>query len=357
MLAAALNGDPEIAPPPPPVARTSRGELWQIGSHRLICGDSTDHGIVDRLLDARGSSSVVTFTSPPYNAGKSEELSGNTHSGDNKYKEYDDAQAPEDYLGLLEAFTLNALRVSACVIVNIQQLAGNKVTVIDYLHRFREHFIDVAVWDKVHSQPSMAKDCFNKTFEYVFFFSPAEMPRRTIPTAAFHRGTLSDIYRGMAQRANEFSHLHAATFPLHFAQWAIANFSHESDIVFDPFGGTGTTLIAAEMLKRRAALVELDPIYCDVILERYALATGIDPVRLADGMMWSQLKDDAHAAALATKPKRSASNRSKPGQKISKAKAASKSKLDGRTASRRSKPGQKEIPEETQGATASGTQA
>ncbi len=85
----------------------------------------------------------MSFTSPPYNAGKSEALSGNTHTTDNKYNEYNDNQTKDNYLNLLIGFTNNAILYSDYLICNIQSLAGNKIALIEYLNEYKDNFIDV----------------------------------------------------------------------------------------------------------------------------------------------------------------------------------------------------------------------
>ena len=240
------------------------GDLIQIGNHRLLCGDSTDIHQVAKLM--QGEISHLSFTSPPYNAGKSEKLSNNTHTNDNKYNIYNDNQSQNDYLKMLIDFTTNTLQYSNYLICNIQSLAGNKISLIEYLYHFRNNFLDVAIWDKGHAAPQMANNVLNSVWEYLFFISSKEKPSRAIPNANF-KGTVQNIYREKGQFKNEFANIHAGTFPTHLPQWGI-QFTKKNDIILDVFLGTGSTMVAAHQLKRKCYGMELDPKYCQVIIDR-----------------------------------------------------------------------------------------
>lgn len=240
------------------------GDLIEIGEHRLLCGDSTNSDQVAKLMN--GEKADVSFTSPPYNAGKSELLSGNTHSGDNKYDSYDDNQDKDDYLDLLISFTNNALLNSQYLICNIQSLAGNKIALIEYLHQFKDNFIDVAIWDKGNGAPAMAENVMTSAWEYLLFISSKDKATRAIPNGNF-RGNVLNIHRDKPQRNNEFSKVHAATFPIHLPEWAM-QFTKKEQIILDQFLGTGTTMVAAHQLNRICYGMELDPKYCQVIIDR-----------------------------------------------------------------------------------------
>jgi len=240
------------------------GDLFEIGEHRLLCGDSTDSNEVAKLMD--GKKANLSFTSPPYNAGKSEALSGNTHTTDNKYNEYNDNQTKDNYLDLLIGFTNNSLLFSEYLICNIQSLAGNKIALIEYLNIYKDNFIDVAIWDKGHGAPAMAENVMTSAWEYMFFISSKENASRAIPNANF-RGTVPNIYRGKPNRNNEFSNVHAATFPIDLPEWAL-QFTKPKDIILDQFCGTGTTMVASHQLNRKCYGMELDPKYCQVIVDR-----------------------------------------------------------------------------------------
>jgi DNA modification methylase len=235
------------------------GDLFEIGEHRLLCGDSTDSDAVARLMD--GQKADISFTSPPYNAGENSKLSTHQANG-RKYENYDDNKTSEEYLDLLKGFTSNALMNSIYTFVNVQSIAGNKTTLIEYLHEFKEVYADTLIWQKQNAQPAMAKNVLNSQFEYIHCFS--EKANRAIGVKQF-RGTLSNVIQIQKQNNNEVKS-HNATFPVAFAAYFVENFSIQS--ILDLFLGSGTTMVAAHQLKRKCYGMELDPKYCQVIVDR-----------------------------------------------------------------------------------------
>ena len=252
--------------------RCKPGDIWQLGRHRLLCGDSTNATDVERLMD--GKRAETCFTSPPYNAGENASLSGNTHTTDSMYVGgIKDNKSQSGFAEFLYEFTTMALSCCDFVFVNIQSLAGNKIALAEYQYQFRQNLADVLIWNKLQSQPAMAEKVVNSQFEYILVFSPVSNPTRAIGTRDF-RGTVSNVYDAMAQRNNEFSEVHGATFPVHLPEWVMENFTNPGNSVYDPFCGTGTTLIAAEQKGRNCYAMELEPKYCDVILTRWETCTG-----------------------------------------------------------------------------------
>jgi len=239
--------------------------------HRLMCGDSTDPAAVLILMD--GNKAALCFSSPPYNVGNNS-LGGNKNMTDSKYLNDNDDKAPEEYLEFLRKFTAIALDAAQTVAINLQSLAGNKVAVIEWVYHFRTHFVDRMVWFKGQGQPAMAASVMNSRFEDVWIFSPEENPKRTIPTGRF-QSTVSNVYEGRgASGENESKTIHAAVMPMHFAVHALQSFDGTAGIVYEPFGGSGTTLIAAEKLGRRCFAMEIDPLYCDTMVTRFEQFTG-----------------------------------------------------------------------------------
>ena len=238
------------------------GDLFEIGEHRLLCGDSTDSDSVAKLMN--GSKADITFTSPPYNAGDNS-LGGNKNKVDNKYETYDDKKDQSDWKQFVSDVLKNCLINSENVFYNIQQLAGNKIGFIELLYEYRNQFVDEIFWIKGHGQPAAAKNVLNSRVEHILIYRNEDKPKRTITTGDFH-GTLSNYYEGNGNSKNEFSKIHAATFPIHLPEYVITNYSQKS--VLDVFLGTGTTMVAAHQLKRKCYGMELDPKYCQVIIDR-----------------------------------------------------------------------------------------
>lgn len=267
------------------------GDIWTLGRHRLMCGDSTSKEYVAKLM--AGAKADMTFTSPPYNAGISAKLRGNTSVDDNFYGDgYDDNKDQFDWLKFVTKCTNISLDYSRYVFWNIQFLAGNKNALPVYWNSFSKQICDVAIWDKGHAAPQQAARVLNSVFEFIFIFTSDENPTRSIRISPEFRGNVDNIFRIPPQRNNEFANVHAATFPVIFPETFITKFCPKKGSVIDLFGGTGSTLIACEKTDRTCFMMELDPHYCAVILRRWAEYTGNDPVRESDGALLSDLLID-----------------------------------------------------------------
>lgn len=251
-----------------------KGDIWKLGNHRLMCGDSTDAGDVALLMD--GEKADITFTSPPYNAGFGKNITKD--NGRSKYTNGSDDDLPQsEYREFLQKSINNALASSEFSFFNIQMLANNKTAFVDILHDNVKNLADIIVWDKQRAQPQLAERVLNSVVEFVLCFS--DKGTRAIGVKKFH-GTLENIIH-IPPKRNEFSAEHNAVFPIDLPTHFINNFSEKS--VLDLFGGSGTTLIAAEQLNRKCYMMELDPHYCDVIIARWEKLTGNKAERISDG--------------------------------------------------------------------------
>lgn len=255
--------------PAEPVSK--RGNIWQLGRHRLMCGDSTSESDVAALMD--GEKADIAFTSPPYNAGTtSTEVKMGKKT---KYDGADDNKTQDEYRQFINDYLRLAFDSAQFTFMNVQSLANNKQALIDVLYDNRDKYADTLIWDKGHGQPAMAENVLNSAFEYIHVFSGKA--NRAIGTLPF-RGTIDNILHIGQRRGNEFSNIHNATFSVEFAAWFVSRFAEGS--VLDSFGGTGTTMIACEQLGKKCFMMEYEPKYCDVIIQRWENLTGEKAVLL-----------------------------------------------------------------------------
>ena len=259
-------------PEPPVDPITKPGDLWILGNHRLLCGDSTKAEDVQRLME--GTKADLCFTSPPYALGKSVALSGNRKMSAkaNAYVDHEDSSEGWDRL-MRSWFSVSEKAVSDAWVVNVQPLAGNKRDLVRFIADNAGRLVDVATWDKGHAAPQMAAGVMASRFEWMLVFAANDGASRAVPLSSW-RGTVQSVYASPPQRKNEFSEVHAATMPLHVPTWVMHTLCDKSKSVYEPFCGTGTTLIAAEQLGRKCYGMEISPQYCDVIVKRWENITG-----------------------------------------------------------------------------------
>jgi DNA modification methylase len=230
------------------------GDLFEIGEHRLLCGDSTDSDQVAKLMN--GQKADISFTSPPYNAGTN--VRGKFYENDN------DDKSNDDYVKFLYDFTINTLNNSTYSFVNLQILESNKHALIDYQYQLKNQLKDILIWNKKQYPPHINKGTFGCKWEYVFAFC-YESKSRSFP--ASWQGKFSNVIETENASGNDFAQIHKATFPIAFPSWILEKMDFANSVL-DLFCGTGTTMVASHQLKRKCYGMELDPKYCQVIIDR-----------------------------------------------------------------------------------------
>ena len=251
------------------------GDLYKLGEHYLLCGDSTVEANVKKLM--QGAKADISFTSPPYNLGATGEF-GNKNkamnvTGSSPYKTFDDDLNNDDYSNLLINAMENSLKYAEDSLFNIGILANSKIGIINLLKTFEDNFCDLLVWKKDKCLPlgnPTQSGCVNHLCEFIFCFN--EKGNRAFNNPQWKQGTQTNIIETVNASGNSYAKMHGATFPIDLPSYIIQNFSKYS--VLDLFGGTGTTLIAAEQLNRQCYMMELDPYYCQVIINRWEEFTG-----------------------------------------------------------------------------------
>lgn len=247
--------------------KTMPGDIYLLGQHRIICGDSTSDDVLNMLMS--GNKAKITFTSPPYNAGNIG--TGRPENGQ-KYVNDPDSRTDSEYSDFLIKSVEMSMRYTEYeVMYNIGLVSGSKKAIVDLLSAEIDHYMDQIYWLKANPSPTIKDTVISSGIEPIFVFGPKS-------SRSFHKslGIWYGVISGAANTGNQFSKIHRAVFPLYLPTEIMNRISDEGDIVLDPFLGVGTSLIAAEDTGRICYGVEMEPLYCDACVERYIKRIGSD---------------------------------------------------------------------------------
>jgi DNA modification methylase len=300
-LAVAEPGDPaEERLPAEAPARCRLGDVWQLGSHRLICGDALDPAVIAALMD--GEHARMVFTDPPYNVPIEGHVSG---LGQTKHREFA-MGVGEMSRDEFTSFLAKAFRLMA------DHSCDGSIHFIcmDWRHMGEMLAAGEEAYSELKNLIVWAKDnggmgtFYRSRHELIFAFKKGEAPHVNSFELGQHGRHRTNVwqYRGAnsfgAGRMEELT-LHPTVKPVTMIADAIKDVSGRGEIVLDLFGGSGSTLIAAEKTKRRARLVELDPVYCDRIIARWEAYAKDEAELLACGVGGRQAKASSEAARSA----------------------------------------------------------
>ena len=213
----------------------------------------------------------LVFTSPPYNMnlrirnGKycSRQI---VKEFSTKYDGFDDNLPINDFHRLHSKILSELLRVSKITFYNIQIVTGSKLAFFKMIGEFAPYLKDIIVWDKKHGQPAMQTNVMNRRTELILVFEKDGAISRQFKKCNFARGTFDDIWQ--IGRGKKVAKNHGATFPLELADKVINNFTTAGDVVYDPFTGSGTTLLSAKQNGRSYVGSEITQKYYDFAVER-----------------------------------------------------------------------------------------
>lgn len=238
-------------------AKTALGDLYILGSHRLLCGDSINMEHVERLLD--GGKSEMCFTDPPYGVNYE---GGHFHSGDVKIKRKREKLARDSDDSIYsDAIPVIASFVDGPCYTWFASLKSQKL--FQAVEEMGESHA-VIVWHKTNATYAAMNSQYKQRYEPCLYWKPKGSTLRWDgPT---DECTLWELKR---DGRNDF---HPTQKPVELAERAIKN--HEARTVLDLFGGSGSTLIACEKLGRQCFMMELDPTYCDTIVARWEKYSG-----------------------------------------------------------------------------------
>lgn len=253
-----LITEQDEVPEPPEEPRAKLGDLFLLGGHRLICGDSTDITTIDKLLG--GKKADLVFTDPPYNmhydgAGIIRQTIKNVKE---RIKDIVDFNA-------FDISYLSSMDVGSIYIFTSKDL------IPDYFKIFDGWKFNILTWVKTNNPP-MTNNVFLPDIEYLLYFHKGKRiwNNGLKPTEIYRKAYFSSRQEGHEEAGN----VHPTMKPLKLISDKLKISSNENSIVLDIFGGSGSTLIACEQLNRKCYMCEIDPRYVDVIIERWEKLTG-----------------------------------------------------------------------------------
>lgn len=273
-----LTDEDEV--PAVPVAPVSAlGDIWLLGDHRLMCGDSTDAGSVALLMD--GSKADMVFTDPPYGMS----YGGGRAAGSTKKGALlqahgmiigDDARG-DDLISLVRDAVTSAVSVSKSGAASYVCFPWRTYT------EFEAAMLACGlkpsaciVWDKKSIGLGLAN--YRPQHEFIFYVKGG---------AWYGDKSQSDVWYMSRGATGEY--VHPTQKPVELIERALRNSSKGGDVVIDVFGGSGSTLIACEKTNRHCRMMELDPKYVDVIVKRWQDFTGKEATMASDGRTFAEV--------------------------------------------------------------------
>ena len=287
----------------PTEPKTKRGELWQLGDHVLMCGDSTSKDDMQHLL-SDGNRPLLVFTDPPYGVAigdKNKFLDGGGKSGRIKKNILADTLPPDElYKVLVQAFTnLRELCADDCSYYVSSPQGGELGLMMMMMRDAGLAVRHMLIWVKNCATFSMGRLDYDYRHEPIFYTWTKShkwygdycntVIDDSKPIDKMSKPELKELLRAYISPGEESviycdkpvaSKLHPTMKPVKLVARFILNSSAKGDTVADIFGGSGTTLMACEQLGRKCRMMEMDPGYCDVIIARWEAFTGRKAVRI-----------------------------------------------------------------------------
>lgn len=245
---------PEVDEDTEPIVKL--GDIWQLGRHRLMCGDSTDKATVELLMD--GKKADMVFTDPPYGY----EYQSNMRTKSKKFDVLKNDDKILDFMPTIKG------------VVNGFVFICTTWKVLDkWLPLFAKYYdlTNMIIWDKGGGGIGDLEHTFLTDFEIILCSNNS---------AKITGKRIGSVWSIPKDNANDY--VHATQKPVRLSATAIENTTNDDGIVLDLFGGSGSTLIACEQLNRTCYMMELDEKYCDVIIKRWENLTGKKAVLIND---------------------------------------------------------------------------
>lgn len=276
------QGDPDEVGDPPTDPVTVPGDVWVMGKHRLMCGDSLS---IDNARTLLGNSQAdlafcsMAFTDPPWNVGYGD----NPKKGEGRFI-MNDNQPEGNWLQFMIDFAASLFDVTrpgapVYVVMGSQEWPALHKALTDA----EFHWSSTIVW--VKDSFVMTRKDYHAQFEPIWYGWNGTAAR----LVQLEDRTQSDVWNFARPKSSPH---HPMTKPVELIERALTNSSKKGDIVVDLFAGSGSTLIACERTGRKARVMELDPRYCDVIVHRWQEATGKQAMLEKTGQAFAEVQSD-----------------------------------------------------------------
>ena len=263
-----------------PISRS--GDIWLLGAHRLLCGDATAAASYERLL--AGEQADMVFTDPPYNVNYANSAKDKMRGKDRAI--LNDNLGDGFYDFLLAALTPTVAHCRGGIYV---AMSSSELDVLQAAFRAAGgKWSTFIIWAK--NTFTLGRADYQRQYEPILYGWPEGAQRHWCGDR-----DQGDVWNIKKPQKND---LHPTMKPVELVERAIRNSSRPGNVVLDPFGGSGTTLIAAEKSGRQARLIELDPKYVDVIVRRWQDWTGQQATRESDGLAFDQAASESSTISV-----------------------------------------------------------
>ena len=281
-------GEDEV-PNVPDEPVTVMGDVWVMGEHRLMCGDSTSIDAFNTLM--AGNEADFCFTSPPYNGSISIGVQANAKKFTEEaplYRNNADDKTSEEYVKFNVDVINNLLAVSSenftcCYNINYNRKSPSEYIDVAYMIKQAIPIVDTVTWQKSSALPVKGNN-LTRAYEFIFVMSKGKY--------TVNKTSTDDSVRNIWKISNIGAQIgnHRACFPVALVEMGIRTFAPHRAIIVEPFAGSGTSLIAAEKTGCKAMLMELDEIYSDVAVVRWQSYTGKTATLEGDGRTFDEIK-------------------------------------------------------------------
>ena len=263
------------------------GDVWLLGKHRVMCGDSTSIDAVEKLMG--GQKADMVFTDPPYNVAIKGKFTGGIKNDDLSDKEFQDLL--DGVASIIYQFNKGSSYISYEIKNHTQfESAFSAVGEVS----------EIIVWNK-DSASFYSDNKYNRKFEAILFIKGNGLLdcSAEVNVWDFAKSSSFNSRDENCKRFNEKGNYlvaHPTTKPVGLVERALKNSSKKLDLILDTFGGSGSTLIACEKTGRHARLMELDPKYVDVIVRRWQEFSGKQATNAATGATFAEVEADSAMA-------------------------------------------------------------